>query len=383
MKRVLKAILRWTLRAVIAVVLLLLVAWGATGAYFHFKDRGPWPERVAVAPTGVFANESNCFHGGGYDEWIGDLRGMYGRWNYKSWLLPVRFRRDTFEHANRTVECRWAVYESDGFPISVAMLAPRDTEASRLPVIVWNRGGNGSFGSLKFALLVWFLAPYAEQGFLVVASDYRGARESSPSDAAKYGLDEFGGADVRDLERLLALVATLPQADPDQVFMIGESRGSMMAFMVARRGANIRALASINGAADLERELAFRPEMERVYQGRIPDYATRKQEALAERSVLRWADELPRSLPILLVHAGRDVRVDPANGPLLKARLDELGFTSKLVQYPDDDHDLSRHRSEAEAEVIAWFRQHAQAAQSAVTPVPAPGIEAAAEDNRK
>lgn len=380
MKRLLKAILRWTIRAFAAVVLLLVMAWGATGAYFHFKDRGPWPERAAIAPTGVFDNERNCFHGGGYDEWIGELRGLYGRWNYKAWLLPMRFRRETFEHANRTVECRWGRYDSDGFPITVAMLAPREASASRLPVIVWNRGGNGSFGALNFAQVLWFLAPYAEQGFLVLASDYRGSRESKPTDAAQFGFDEFGGADVRDLERLVALVATLPQADPDQVFMVGESRGAMMAFMVARRGANLRALASINGSADLERELAFRPEMERVYQGRIPEYATRKQEALAERSVLHFADELPRSLPILLVHAGRDVRVDPENGPLLKAKLDELGFTSKLVEYPDDDHSLSRHRSEAEAEVVAWFREHAQAAPLAETAVPAPTIEAPAED---
>src|SRR5690606_31093972 len=125
---------------------------------------------------------------------------------------------------------------------------------------------------------------------------------------------------------------------------------------VARNTGRIRAIASINGSADLEADLAFRPEMERVFSARIPDYATRKSERLAERSVMRWAEELPRNMPILMLHGSHDERVDPANGPRLKQRLDAIGHPNKLVIFADDDHFLRRSRDAAVAEVVAWFR---------------------------
>jgi dipeptidyl aminopeptidase/acylaminoacyl peptidase len=116
----------------------------------------------------------------------------------------------------------------------------------------------------------------------------------------------------------------------------------------------------------------FLPAMERVYAGRIPDYATRKSEALAARSVLHWAEELPRDLPILLISGGRDERVDPQSSPRLKARLDELEHPSKLIVYPEDDHSLRQNRRVAEKEVIAWFRAHLKPDATSIVPTDSP-----------
>ena len=142
--------------------------------------------------------------------------------------------------------------------------------------------------------------------------------------------------------------------------MLGGSRGTMMSYLVARRDHRFRAIASINGANDLEAELKFRPEMEQVYVARIPDYATRRSEVLAQRSVMHWAEELPRGAPILLLHGGRDWRVDPQNGPRLKARLDAIGHPNKLVMYPEDDHNLAQNAEQSKDEIVAWFRAHAR-----------------------
>jgi dipeptidyl aminopeptidase/acylaminoacyl peptidase len=337
----------------------LLLAWGATGSYFFLTDGEAWPERAPVPPSGAFVRETGCFHGGGYDEWMADLRRRNGRWHPLGWALALVFPRADYERAQASVDCRFVRYESDGYSVAGFMLAPRGEPGVRLPVLVYNRGGNGGFGALNFAHALQTLVPYAQQGFLVLASQYRGSDESDP---AKFGKDEFGGAEVRDVEALIALVDRLPQADPDNIFLLGHSRGVMMNYLVARRSERIRALASINGVTDLEAELAFRPEMENVYVERIPDYATRKSQALAERSVAKWADQLPRAMPILLLHGGQDERVDPANGARFKAQLDALGHPNKLVFYPDDDHGLRGHRAQAQAEVVAWFRAHARAA---------------------
>jgi dipeptidyl aminopeptidase/acylaminoacyl peptidase len=355
-----KRSLKWMGRAFLGVFLCLGlgVAWAVyTAASARTDVAGMKP--VPVQPTGVFTDETSCFHQGGYDAWIGFLRSRNDPWYPAVWLLPLQFPREDYEHAQATLDCRYVSYESDGLPIGGWMVAPKRPPGARLPVLIFNRGGNGSFGQFVFATAMMQLFPYAEEGFLVLASNYRGANEDEP---AKYGRDEFGGAEVRDVERLLALVDRLPNADPDNVFMLGGSRGVMMSYLVARNSKRIRAIASINGQVDLEADLAFRPEMERVYAELIPDYATRKREVLAQRSALRWAEELPRGMPILLLHGSADDRVDPANGPRFKQRLDALGHPNKLVTYADDDHFLSRNRAQARAEIVAWFRSHARPA---------------------
>lgn len=350
-----RKIVRTLLLGFAIVTLGILLLWSGTGLYFKMSDAGPWPERATVQATGAFDRETNCFHGGGYDEWMAYLRGRNGAWNPLGWLLLKRFPRQMYDDAMAQVECRYIAYESDGFPISGYLIAPKHTAGKRLPVIVYNRGGNGSFGAITFAEALHSLVPYAQQGFVVVASQYRGSGDSEPE---KYGFDEFGGADVRDVEKLLALVDRIPQADPDNIFMLGASRGVMMSYLVARNSDHIRAIASINGDADLESDLAFRPEMERVYIGRIPGYETRKKEALAERSVIHWAEELPRDMPILLIHGGRDERVDPENGPRLKSRLDAIGHPNRLIVYPEDNHSLHQNWNNAREEIITWFRSH-------------------------
>ncbi len=336
-------------------LLTLALVWGATGLYFKLTDTGPWPARADVEPSGAFEEEVSCYHGGGYDEFMANLRQRNGSWHPLGWAIALAIPRTMYEEAQSTVDCRFIAYPSDGYTISGFMLTPKVTSNQRMPVLIFNRGGNGGFGAINFALALHALVPYANDGFLVLVSQYRGLSDDDP---AKYGTDEFGGAEVRDVQHLLELVDRIPQADPDNIFMVGASRGVMMNYLVARNSDRIRALASINGAADLELELKFRPEMERVYTARIPDYATRKHEALAERSVLHWADELPRAMPILLIHGGRDERVDPANGPRLKARLDEIGHPNKLITYPEDDHLLRQNRGAAHDEIVAWFLAH-------------------------
>lgn len=355
-----KRTLKWIGRVFLFVVVCLglAIGWSVFTAASARKDvAGLKP--VPVEPTGVFNDETSCFHQGGYDAWIGFIRSRNSPWKPAIWLLPLQFTREKYESAQATLDCRSMSYESDGLLVDAWMVAPKRPPGTRLPVLIVNRGGNADFGQFVFATAMMQLFPYAQDGFLVLASNYRGA---NPSDPAKYGKDEFGGADVRDVERLLALVDRLPNADPDNVFMLGGSRGVMMSYLVARRSDRIRAIASINGQVDLEAELAFRPEMENVYAERIPDYATRKSEVLAQRSVLRWAEELPRDVPILMLHGGADDRVDPANGPRLKQRLDALGHPNKLVMYADDDHFLSSNREQARAEVVAWFRANAKPA---------------------
>jgi dipeptidyl aminopeptidase/acylaminoacyl peptidase len=133
---------------------------------------------------------------------------------------------------------------------------------------VYNRGGNREFGSIRTADLMEF-AGLALDGFVVLASQYRG------NDGGE-GAEEFGGADVADVLHLIALGRSLPEVDPDRIYMYGFSRGGMMTYLALKHGAKVRAAAVIGGPADLLSGLARRPEMEGEYRETMPEYDKRK-----------------------------------------------------------------------------------------------------------
>ena len=308
---------------------------------------------TAATPTpspSPFLDATPCFSLG-YDEWMAKLAGKAAVDPAKLAMIQAKFPRSQYEGAQQRFDCQAIRYESDGLIILGWMVAPRHTPSEKLPVVIFNRGGNGSFGALKFADLFTHVFPLAEQGFLVLASQYRGVSEADPG---KFGVDEFGGADVNDVRKLIALAGRIPNADANNLFLLGFSRGVMEGYLAARNRNEIRAMAMVNGVVDLQADLEFRPEMEQVYRERMPGYADNKAQLLRERSALAWAEELPKAAPILLMHGSEDERVAPGNGAKMKQRLDALQRPNRLILFEGADHFLDPAKVIAEA--VAWFR---------------------------
>jgi len=221
----------------------------------------------------------------------------------------------------------------------------RDGTASPRPVIVYNRGGNGSFGALTLSQVMTRMAALADAGYVVLASQYREA-------------DEFGGDDVNDVLTLATLARTLPTADADALGMFGWSRGGMMSFMAARGNPAIKAIVAGGTPSDLARELESRPGMERVYQARIPDFASDREAQLARRSVTTFVDEIPATTPVLLIHGDADERVSVDSALRLAELLAAAGHPHETLIVPGGDHGLRRHDHEVMAKTIAWFDAH-------------------------
>ena len=112
------------------------------------------------------------------------------------------------------------------------------------------------------------------------------------------------------------------------------------------------------GVVDQEKELKWRPEMEQVYKYRIPHYATEKKKAFEKRSVINWVNELPRGMPILLLHGDADKRVNVENARDLAAELTKLKHPHELKIYSKGDHSLRKNRKDVNSRVIAWFTKH-------------------------
>jgi dipeptidyl aminopeptidase/acylaminoacyl peptidase len=273
--------------------------------------------------------------------------------------LAEIFNKEDFDRYQQQLDCQTFTYTVDGVPVTGWMMKPKQHQG-KLPVLIYNRGGNGEYGSIVMGFAYMRLMPWAERGYMVIASNYRGEHNWPRNQPVNVGHDEFGGAEVNDVRALWPILQQSPAADMKKVAMFGESRGGMMTYLAAKSMPGLKTVISSAGVSDLVSELQFRPEMEKMYEKRIPYYQLRKDEALKERSVVHFIDQIPAALPMLLLHGSADKQVDVKNSERLAKLLQQRHQPHKLVIYPGDDHGLNINRKQADAEIGAWLDKYLQ-----------------------
>jgi len=135
----------------------------------------------------------------------------------------------------------------------------------------------------------------------------------------------------------------------------------MMAYLALRDGFPARAAAVFGAFTDMASLFREHPEVYQPLGAKIwPDFAARRDEILADRSAVLWAQRL--RAPLLIMHGGADGGVNPSHGLRPAQRLQELGAVYELVIYAEDDHTLTRHRVERDAQAGAWFQRNGKPA---------------------
>src|SRR3954470_13937080 len=84
-------------------------------------------------------------------------------------------------------ECQRIKYLSDGLKVVGYIWKPKNATGKKLPLIIYNRGGNREFAKLAPWMQYGFY-DFVSNGFVVIGSQYRG------NDGGE-GHEEFGGAD--------------------------------------------------------------------------------------------------------------------------------------------------------------------------------------------
>ena len=238
-------------------------------------------------------------------------------------------------------------YASDGLRVAGFLYKPRQTEGRRLPVVIYNRGsiGPGSeIGPLNFNYL-YEMHRLASEGFVVLASQYRGYDDAG-------GRDEAAGADTNDVLNIVALAKSLPYVDADRMFMWGFSRGGIMTFQAMRRGVALRAAVVVGAPTDYF-EFGRQAGRERFFRERFPDYDRRKDEHLLNRSVIRWTESV--NAPLLIIHGGSD-NLSPAQSMALATKLNEQGKIYELVIYAKDNHPTALNFEDRVRRTVDWFK---------------------------
>jgi dipeptidyl aminopeptidase/acylaminoacyl peptidase len=234
-------------------------------------------------------------------------------------------------------------YLSDGLEVVGFVFKPKNIN-SKLPVIIFNRGGNREYGKLSGKGFK-YLSHLASNNYVVLASQYRG------NDGGQ-GKEQFGGTDINDVLDLIPLAKSLQFTDPNNIFMLGFSRGGMMTYLAIKYGAQINAAAVVGGIADLWRWYGERSGV-RITLGQLVGLDKKNYD---KRSAVYWPEKI--DVPILILHGARDGRVNVKQAKELSKKLDELDKEYELVIFPTGNHSIGNFKAERNTKIFEWFEKY-------------------------
>lgn len=262
------------------------------------------------------------------------------------------------------VEMTDITYLSGGLRVKGFVLTPK--KEGRFPVVIFNRGGcRESIGVLTKAYVARWLSVLADWGYVVVASQYRGA-------AGSEGKDEFGGADVDDVVNLFPLIDSLPNADASRVGMYGYSRGAVMTYLALTRTPRVKAAIVVGALADLRTDQRRRKELnlpahdieDFCLRQLLPNYDQNREKELDARAPVKQAAKMNRSTPILILHGASDWAALAYEGLDMAAELLRLKHPFRLVMFEGGDHGLDLYMPEVDRLTKDWLDRYVRDGQT-------------------
>lgn len=295
----------------------------------------------------------DCFRGtfATYDEWVARLSKSP---NFSLERFP--FTKTQFNHFKSRLTCQTFTYDVDGVAVDGYVIYPSDSKEP-LPTIIYNRGGNTSYGRVIFGKMMFDLMPLADKGFVVIGSQYRwsGKDKKALEFIADGTEDQFGGVDVQDVLALIRIIQQLEIADSERIGVYGASRGGMQSFLVAKAYQDIKAIAVVAGISDVTTFKDRSDETAFLLSKLIPDYDNNADAALQSRSAVLWADSLPNA-PTLLIHAKDDERVAFSQSEKMAEALEKAGKPYQFKTYDTGGHELFVHHGAVLDEIVSWFK---------------------------
>lgn len=262
-------------------------------------------------------------------------------------LEKLKTRFPKFEDIYSTTESHSFIYNSDGLRIKGYLSEP--SEPGKYPIVIFNRGGNRSFGELNDIRALVFLSEIASHGYVVFASNYRGSTDSE-------GQEEFGGADVNDVLNLIPIAQKHEKANPEKMGVIGWSRGGMMTYRTLMESCDFDAAIVGAGMANFFRTAEERPEMETgVFAELIPNFEEDREAAMKSRSAVYNIDKLCVDTPILILHGSADWRVSPRDALEMADSLYAHKHPFRLHFYEGGDHGLNEFEREVMRNMISFL----------------------------
>ena len=235
-------------------------------------------------------------------------------------------------------------YLSNSKKIKGFVALPKNTKI-KLPIIIYNRGGSKEFAKIDSEQLTGYIASLALGGFIVVASQYSGNGGSE-------GKDERGGVELEDVLVLREVASEVEHADTENVFMVGVSRGGMMAYLANTRVGWIKKTAILCGEVDIQDSIDRRPE----YAEYISDmYDTKSEDENRKRSIIYNINQLKQNANFMIFQGSLDKQLHPQR----VLDFTNLLYASKIpfsFHFLDgQDHYFGTSRIFVINRIIRWF----------------------------
>ncbi|GEM_PF-551135 len=187
-------------------------------------------------------------------------------------------------------------YQSDGLTINGFIVRPK--AAGNYPLVVFNHAFKPKRSELNEASALQAMGRFAANGYTMFASNYRGWAGSD-------GSYEYGGADLQDVLNIIPAAAELPGVDTSRIGLFGLQRGALINLMTLRNSKRFDCAINFNAMVNMEGTIDSIPLLEEHLQKHVPNYDEHKEQALINRTPLRWANELHKA-PLLFVQRHDD-----------------------------------------------------------------------------
>jgi dipeptidyl aminopeptidase/acylaminoacyl peptidase len=250
----------------------------------------------------------------------------------------------------------------DGKPVPAYLFVPKNLDRTRKhPAVVWvhgdgvNQNYDGWHVQRNYAVYYSFHQYLLQQGYVVIAPDYRGSIGYGSAWREGVYMD-VGGNDFKDAAMSADYLKTLSYVDSDRVGIWGLSYGGFFTLLaVTERPTTFRAAVNVAGVAD------YAMYYEDPYHGgwTASRIGTPEQnpKVYAQASPISHVDRLVR--PLLVLHGTADVNVPYLHSVRL---IDELlkknkGPLVELMTYPGEFHYFTREHvlRDAWTRVDAFF----------------------------
>lgn len=243
---------------------------------------------------------------------------------------------------NKYIFAYQIIYKSQGHKVVGYIIEPK--KGTRLPNIIWNRGGSMDFGEIKIEHLFTKIGNFAKQGYITITTQYSGAGGSE-------GKDEFGGKDIEDVLNLYKILKGYTRSDISKIGMYGVSRGGLMIYLALARVRWIKAAVTIGAPTDQISAPKFRKGWK---EHQVKMYGESLKES-RKRSPVYWTEKFYKKTPLLIMHGTADWRVNPLDSIHLAEKLYMKKIPYRLVVFEGADHVINEYKKTRDAFTFDWF----------------------------
>jgi len=225
-------------------------------------------------------------------------------------------------------------YMSDGLEVFGFMTRPAD-EKTELPLIVILRGGYGNEYWRETITGDNAYSEIARKGYVVIAPQYRGGA---------IGKDELGGEDLNDVTNMIELAKGLDYVDADDIYLIGNSRGGLMALLMAREHVEgVRGGAILSGLYSMLFNYYYYERASGFFENTVGLGTPEDNlEGYVKRSATMWANEI--DIPLLMIHGKEDIEHCPiAQVYEFIDQMDRYGKEYEFIELEGVGHQIWDH----------------------------------------